>query len=39
MIYDLEKEYLKKYKTFKYYPKLSFEGKTECFTTKILTLI
>ena len=31
-IYDIEKMILKKYKHFKYIPKIKFEGHTECFT-------
>lgn len=36
-IYDLEKELLKRYKHYKYFPKKEFAGKTECFSIKILT--
>lgn len=36
IIYDMEKKYLKNYKHFKYFPKLDFEGWSECFDIKCI---
>lgn len=38
-VWSKEKEMHKKFKTYKYIPLISFGGKTECFSTKILDLI
>jgi hypothetical protein len=35
-VYDMEKQILKKYKTFKYFPKKEFEGWSECFVINCL---
>ena len=38
-IWDLERKMLKELKNFKYRPKISFKGITECFTNEIKNLI
>lgn len=35
-IYDLEKEFIKEFKNYKYIPKILFQGYTECFKNNII---
>jgi hypothetical protein len=35
LIWDMEKEYLRKYKKYKYIPKINFSGYTECFSNTL----
>lgn len=36
LIYDLEKEFIKKFKKFKHVPKENLQGHTECFNLKVI---